>query len=370
MAMTGWVSLSWKQRFAALLELAHDVLQGRADHEVLLSETQDLADHRVVVGIQDVGDLGGVEVLVRLDLAAHLVERRKVECLHGLRLPEAQRVHDAVLIAENWHIVGHGAHRLIGKADEHRVALHAHAPGIAPFEPVIPFLVLEAVLEGLAEEPVAVADAVAVEGDVLACRGVQIARRKPPEAAVAEGGVLHLFKLIEVLAHTAERIPHFFENAEVQEVGINGAAHEKFGRKIAAAAAIGLLFFAPIGIGLLHDRLGNRIVAFFSSRRLQIAGIVGIEDALDVRKKGRLIESHDTLPVSRRKPTPWREYNISYEDCAGSYTRHADYFSIPPWQCQYVFPRRRARASEMFAIKKISTIFYKSPNRIDKLSRL
>ena len=166
------------QIFSALFEFSDDILQARAHHEVLLTQAQDLADHRVVVGVQDVRDLGRVEILRRLDLAVHFVETRKIELLHRLALPKAERIDDAVFVAENGHIVGNGAHRLIGELHEHRVALDAHAPRIPPFEPVVPFFVLEPVDKRLTEQPVAVADAEAVERDVLARRALQIARRK------------------------------------------------------------------------------------------------------------------------------------------------------------------------------------------------
>ena len=242
------------------LAAVHDVLQRGAGHEILLPEAQDLPHHRVVVGVQNVGDLGRVEVLVCLDFPLHLVEGSKVERLNGFRLPEPERVDDAVAVAEHGHVVGNGAHRLVGEPDEDGVAVHPDAPGIPPLEPVVPFLVLIAVFERLAEEPVAVADTVAVEGDVLARGSIEIAGGEAPEPPVAEGGVLHLLELCKVLAHALQSLARFLEDPEVEQVGIDGAPHQKFCREVPAAAAPRTALFAPVRIRLLHDRLGDGVI--------------------------------------------------------------------------------------------------------------
>ena len=59
---------------------------------------------------------------------------------------------------------------------------------------------LIAVDKGLGKQAVAVADAVAVEGDVHRCSAFEIAGGKTAETAVAERRVLHLFELIKVFA--------------------------------------------------------------------------------------------------------------------------------------------------------------------------
>lgn len=209
-----------------------------------------------------------------------------------LALPKPQCVHDAVFIAENGHVVGNGAHRLIGKAHDDSVALHSHAPGIAPLEPVVPFLMLEAVFKRLTEEPVTVTDAVAVECNVLARRRFQIASRKSAESAVAECGILHFLKLVEILADALQSVADLFQNPEVEQIGIDRTAHKKLCREIPAAAAVGFFLLAPVRVRLLHDRLGDGIVKFLSARALHIAGIVRIENAFHIRKKYLLIEFH------------------------------------------------------------------------------
>ena len=266
-----------------LLLLSHDVLKRGADEEVLLAQAQNFAHHRVVVGIEDVGDLRRVEILRRRVLALHVVEGRKVERLHGLCLPQAQRVDDAVLVAEDGHIVRDGAHVLIGKMHGDGVALDAHAPRVPPFEPIVALFMLIAVDKGLGKQAVAVADAVAVEGDVHRRRAFEIAGGKTAEAAVAERRVLHLFELIKVFADALQGFVGVFEDAEVEKVGENGAAHQKFCRKIAAAAFICRLFRFPIGIDAAHHRAGERVIQFLLVRRGKVGAIVRMQDAVDFR---------------------------------------------------------------------------------------
>ena len=154
---------------------------------------------------------------------------------------------------------------------------------------------LIAVHKRLAEQPVAVADAVAVQGDVLGRRALQIARREPAEAPVAERRVLDLLKLLEVLAHGGKRLVDAVQNAEIQKIGVDSAPHQELRRKITAAAAIGGLFAVPVLERLLHYRAGNCIIEFILARGLDVAGVFRMEHALHVGKEILLIEMHDNF---------------------------------------------------------------------------
>ena len=156
---------------------------------------------------------------------------------------------------------------------------------------------LIAVDERLAEEPVAVADAVTVERDVLGSRALQIARRKPAQAPVAERRVLDLFKLLDVLADGGKRSADLIEDAEVHEVGVDGAPHQELCRKVAAAAAGRVLFIVPVGKDLLHHRAGDGVVKFELARGLDIAGIFRVQHALHAVKKCFLIKLHRVVDL-------------------------------------------------------------------------
>ena len=265
------------------LLLGDDVLQRGAHEEVLLAQAQDFAHHRVVVGIEDVGDLGRIEVLRRGVLALHLVEGSEVERLHGLGLPEAQRVDDTVLVAEDGHVVGNGAHVLVGEVHGDGVTLGADAPRVPPLEPVVALFVLVAVHEGLRKETVAVADAVAVEGNVHRRRALEVAGGKSPETAVAERRVLHFLELLQVLADALQGLVRVLEDAEVEKVGEDGTAHQKLCREVPAALLIRRLFRLPVGIDVLHDRTRERVIQLFPVTGSQVAAEFGVQDAVHFR---------------------------------------------------------------------------------------
>ena len=184
---------------------AQDRLQAGGDEEVLLLEAQHAAVLAGVVGVEDRGD--GLDVgaeLVGTGVIAG-VEGVEVKVLGvGLGRPQAQLVHDLAAVTDDGHVIRHGAddlaallgepelavllvaHDLPAKADEHGAAVLAGLPGEAVGEPVVRALDLTAALDVLAEEAVAVAHAVAVAGNALVRHGVEEARGKTAEAAVAE----------------------------------------------------------------------------------------------------------------------------------------------------------------------------------------
>ena len=84
--------------------LAHDVLRGGGDEEILLLETQDLALELLVGGIEHLGDdLGHRALLEALDVLG-VGEEIHVELAGALRVPETQLVDLLALIARDQHV--------------------------------------------------------------------------------------------------------------------------------------------------------------------------------------------------------------------------------------------------------------------------
>ena len=185
-----------------------EVAQAAGDEEVLLLQPQLLALRRRVVGVEHLGDVLGEDLRAGgLGVVAG-VEGLQVEGLVGLGAPQPQGVDDAVAEAGDHVVVGHAAHLPGGDPAGAlgavgvgiRLGMPAEAdldgalgvrelPRAAQAQPAVRLLDLAALDEGLPEDAVLVADAVADAGLVHRRERVDEAGGEPPEAAVAQAGL-------------------------------------------------------------------------------------------------------------------------------------------------------------------------------------
>ena len=119
-------------------------------------------------------------------------------------------------------------------------------PGVAEAEPFVGIFLLPALRDDLAEQAEIVADAVADGGDRQRRHALHEARRKPPEAAIAERRIRLAFAQIGKLdAEIAERgLEHRQQAHIVQRVG-EQPADQEFEREVIdplAAGVVALLF--------------------------------------------------------------------------------------------------------------------------------
>ena len=244
--------------------LAHDVLGGGGDEEILLLQTQVLALDVIVGGIEDLGDdLGHGALLQALDIFA-LGEEVHIQGVGAVGLPEAQGVDLPPAVAGHQHIPGHGDHGgvagmlgiivavgvpvgrdLPAEADLHRVLITGNQPAVRRDAPVVGHLGLAAVLELLAENTQLVADGIARGLQAQGRHAVHIAGGQAAQAAVAEAGV-RLF---------------------LEDVGgVEAQILQGAGQRLAHAQVIGVLHQAAA-----HQELHGHIVDFL----LHMAGILG-----------------------------------------------------------------------------------------------
>mmetsp|Transcript_14192 Transcript_14192/g.37734 ORF Transcript_14192/g.37734 Transcript_14192/m.37734 type:complete len:345 (+) Transcript_14192:1053-2087(+) len=160
-------------------ELAQQVLQGRADEEVLLLQTQDLAGSLVIVRVQDSREVLCLAPVVHGLSIAELVEGLEIELFSRERTPEPEVVGVEGVEARDQVVVGHGLDDLSGDPASAPIAFlvavllalapeadgvgHVGArdlPGHGLGQPVVGLLDLPTILDGLFEDAVAVADAV------------------------------------------------------------------------------------------------------------------------------------------------------------------------------------------------------------------
>ncbi len=99
------------ERRVAALVAPHDVGDRAGDEEVLLLEAQRLALLALIVGVEHLGDVLGVDLLLDGAAVVALVEELQVEVARRARRPQAQRVHRVGAVADDERVVRQPDHR-------------------------------------------------------------------------------------------------------------------------------------------------------------------------------------------------------------------------------------------------------------------
>ena len=222
-------------------------LDRRGHEEILLLETQLLALYVVVAGVQHVADRSREVLLLDGFLIFAAVKRVQLEAHDGLRVPDPQRIDEAVAVADHGQVVRdsldsavalqlvHGAAvpvLIVGHvaAEMHflRVLGPAQFQGISVLQPVIRHFHLIAVADLLLEHAVVVPDTGAVSGIVQGREGIKEARGKPSQTAVAERRIgLFILDRVELESQFLERLFDGLVSHEVDRVISERAAHEE-----------------------------------------------------------------------------------------------------------------------------------------------
>ena len=215
----------------------------------------------IVVRVENLGQRLCQILLLHCLVIIPLVKGIQRKIIDGLRIPDAQRVHKAVAVAHDRHVVGDGLDGAVALLPEHdpsvcrliggHVAAEVHLLGVlgpaklkrvAVLEPVVRNLHLIAVADLLLEHPVAVADAAAVGGIVQGCEGVQETCRKASEAAVAQSRIrLLVLDLVDVKAELCEGLLHRRKGLQVDQVVAEGAAHQELHGEVVQGLRVRLL---------------------------------------------------------------------------------------------------------------------------------
>ena len=197
------------------------------------------------------------------------VEGVVVELFDGFGLPQAQGTHVLGAVAGNRNVVGDGAHGQVGVGDDTGELLTAGDEGVAFLHPRVRMLGLEAVVEELLEQAVAVQDAVAAHGQVQGGAGVEEAGGEATEATITERGVRFLFEdLTEVEAVGGEGFASLLDEAEVRQVVQQGAAHEELSGEVVFLTALGITLGGggPVVSDLINDGSGQTLPHLHQSR--------------------------------------------------------------------------------------------------------
>ncbi|MNS69975.1 hypothetical protein D3C72_1033070 [compost metagenome] len=227
---------------------AQQILQRGGDEEVLLAQAQLLAGLGAVRRVQHPGDAFGPGHFGHGAQVVAGVETLQVQIFHGPGTPQAQRVDARPAPADHRRVVGnrsHGFRRgpdLSGFAGVVGQGLDTAAetdgvshfrplelPRVAEIQPVFGLLLLPAIDNRLAEQPVLIADAVAMTGDAEGRHAFQETRRQTPEAAVAQGRIgLQHANALKVDAEFGQGFAGHVEQAEIAQAVEQQPTDEKF----------------------------------------------------------------------------------------------------------------------------------------------
>ena len=244
---------------------AQHILKRSAAQHVLLANAHQLACAQGIVRVQQLCDVLGGVFIARSRRVILRVEQIEIKRVIAFALPQAQRAEIAPAIADHRHIVGHGANGepLHGHGYGKRVP--TNAPRIAVLRPIIRQFNLMAVDKFLMEQPVPVAQAVAVQRNVVRGGAVQKACRQPAQTAVAQRGVLDILKIGKGCAARAERIAQGFQNAQRIQIAVDHPPHQIFGGQIdrpPMRAALRMII-RPHRCDGDHHRIGYALVQLY-----------------------------------------------------------------------------------------------------------
>ena len=141
------------------------------------------------------------------------------------------------------------------EADVVRDVEAGELPRVVVLEPGVRRLELRALgRDELLEDAVLVPEAVAPHGELLARARVEVARREPPEAAIAEPGVaLLLEQVLECEPELVDYLVVRVLESQVQERVVQSTPHQELERKVVRAlgflASVVQLSVVPVQLG-------------------------------------------------------------------------------------------------------------------------
>ena len=254
---------------------AQQILQGRGDEEIFLTQAQFLAGFGAVRRVEHPGNTFGPGDFRHGAQVVAGVEAFQVQIFHGPGAPQAQRVDARPAPADHRRVVSNRANGfrrgpdLLGLAgfvgDGFDAAAEAdrvndlwpfELPRVAEIQPVFGLFLLPAVDDGLAEQAVFITNAVTVAGDAEGRHAFHEARGQTTEAAVAQGRVgLQQADAFKVDAEFGQGFAGDVEQAEVAQAVVEQPADEKFQGEVINP----LLTFAVDLPGVIHPVLDHVI---------------------------------------------------------------------------------------------------------------
>ena len=279
----------------------HHVLQRAGDEEILLLEPKFFALDRLVVGIENLGEILRDDFFVHCAIVVATVEHLEIERLWRFSAPQAKCIGRVRVVAEDRRVVrqtnddapGYPTHtmtsfivgpRLGGAADfDFDRPLGARdVPGCAEAQPFVRAFHLPAVDDLLLENTELVADAVTHCRDLQRCHRVEEACGQASQAAVAQSRLLLLLQqVVEVQPQFRDRLLDLMVDAQVDQIVAQVWPDQELSRQVGhrAGALLGVLR------GCTDPALQEAVAHDIRQRQVVVAlGRKGGELALHVEK--------------------------------------------------------------------------------------
>ena len=261
------------QRMAPRGEAAQDVLQRGRGQEEFLFQPQLFALIGGVIRVKHAAERAGQRFRFGRGGIVTAVETVEVKERGRFRRPEPQRIGPFPLPADDGGIIGLGQHGFAGHPDlapgaGFQMALETDGigglgafefPRVALGEPVFRRLDLTALFEPLTEQPVFIADAIAISGAAHRRHAFHETGRKPPQPAIPQRGIgFILDNRTEILPQIGHRGLGQIAQAQVDRRILKQAPDQEFHRQIVDALVTRFPGLAGRGEPRLDDPVANR----------------------------------------------------------------------------------------------------------------
>ena len=268
-------------RKSLLLVLANEVLHRCRCKEIFLAQTQDASLFGRIVGIEGVADAFATYVILCDLIDLHTVKSSKIKAAGLLTLPQAQGVNGLSAVADDGHIVRNCLGGKVGEFYEYAILFPSVAPRVTVSLPIVCVFLLEAVLKALAEQAVAVTNAVAIERNANGGTRFEIAGSKTAKTAITESCVLNILKRCNIDATLCEQCLYLVKLAKVVKVCKNCTADQEFCRKITHSFLRSFFAFLPRIGNFCHGCATNGTIKCEGGCMLHIDTVVGFEQAFN-----------------------------------------------------------------------------------------
>ena len=229
----------------------------------------------VIVRVQYLHNIPGKVLLLHSLAVVAFVERIKLEAINRFRVPDTQRIHNAVAITDDRQVIGNRPYYLIALLFEITSAVLVHIyidisakfhflgvfrssqfKRIAVPQPVIRHFNLISVPDFLLEHTITVTDATAISGIPQSRQGIQETCCKTSQPAVTKGCVGFLvFHHININTHFLQRLFHRFIRLQIDNIIAKRTAHQKLHGKVIYHLRVLLVILFLCRKPLVYDRI-------------------------------------------------------------------------------------------------------------------
>ena len=232
--------------------LAHNILRGSRDEEILLLQAKGFAFDVIIRGVKDFGDNLCHGAVFHTGNVLAFREEIHIQRINGMSVPKAESIDIVAAIACDEHVTrdsGYGSiagifSRIVTEvipmrldapfeANFNGVLIAGNQPTVHRGTPVVGDFRLLSAAEELAENTEFIADGIACSGEAECRHTLEIAGSKTTKTTVTEAGIRFRFKNIGgIPPHILQGADQSLRNTEVEGVFHEASAEKELHRQI------------------------------------------------------------------------------------------------------------------------------------------